>query len=467
MLEQEKKDLQPELDRTEQEERLRQEVVPEKREVPWEKLEIREEGALVGEFAEQAQLEPETKQGLDQLFKNEIDKMRIDFAKEWFEEHLDEIEDRGYEVQGKEAGYRVRVAYELGAFKELKEKAEYQEISEVLDNLYALRTDLKKAKVPLETQFLMLNFLSKKAEILEKERLRAEKKGDLTKMIATEHQLEELFKLREDLASKISGRDLRKEAENKVEPLQEKEDYINSNLSEKIKEVKDPLQELGYKKEEKGMLWWKRTEVFDQQGERLGKFKKKQELDEFLKGKLEEKVKEVLSQEWEEKSKTREAEIKRLIEKEIIPLAQSPEKAVEGVEGVYKRVRERLITEFVEKDLKKQEKTRQELERIEKVFSGEERKAGEFIDNVLHRKGVLENLQGDWEKDQEVLSEFLFNWGIEVSSKRLDQYQKIMAQKGKNYERAIRKKRGFLEWFLEMIVLLFERPYPKETKKER
>ncbi len=456
------KEGEPKKEREKKEELRRVEV--ERGPAPWEKMRTEEEGRLIEKYAEKAQLNPKTKDNIESALREEVDRKRIEFAKEWFSEHGDKIKEKGYDVRIADESYMVRVTSELGGFKELKSNEDYKDKNEEIENFYALRTDLQKENIPIESQFLMLNALNKRGERIEGELERAQAAGDNEAVKAKELQLEELFKTGQELTEKVSGRDLRNEADKKIEILAKEEDYVENGIKIKL-ENKTPLEirneasrGLNYTIEKKG-FFKKRFEIRDKDGNIIHKVEKEKDLNKFLEGRLREKLAEDFGKEWEIKNQAREGGIRKLIEKEVKDLASSPENAKGGIEAVYGRVKERLITEFVEKDLKKKEKTKEEFKAIEEEFKGQGKNPTEFIDNVIHRKGELAELTGKWEKDEDNFTKFLENWGISADPDFLK--EKRIAN---GYEKAVTKERGFLEWLLDFIFGYIS--YEAEKSKE-
>ena len=439
---------------------------------PWEKLKADEESNLIDEYEKQSKLDNETRDNINNIIRQETDQKRIDFAQEWFEEHKDEIREKGYDTESREDGYAVKVAKELGGFEELKEKEEYSETNETIDNLYVLRADLQKDAVPLESQFLILNLLNKKTERAEQELKAAEKKGDATKSVVKQEELNELFKVQKELSEKISNRDLTQEADEKTDPLEEKQEYLDKNLDgytdkrmEEISEtdVKNEIvyaRELGYTTAKKGLIL-RKIEVKDSEGNVLTKLKQK-DLENFLSAELDKKLGKELEEEWEMKNEERQNTMKELIGQEIKALSGSPEKAEQGIESIYDRVKKRLKAEFIEKDLKKSKKTKEQLQEIKKEFKGKGKDPAEFIDKLINREDSLEDLEGNLDRDKKKISSFLEDWGVLMEDGKLEEFEEMMEKKGKSYSEAAKGQKGLFEWILELI--FFDDSESKKSK---
>lgn len=369
---------------SETEPKRREPIKVEKEEAPWRKLEVEEGSNLISRYEKKSELSKEHKKDIARILGQETDQIKIDFAKDWFKEHKDEIKDKGFDIENEEEGYRLRIASQLGAFKELNTNAEHREKREEIDNLYALRTDLEKDAVPLESQFLILNRLNKRTERLKEEVKEAKEKRDKATAKSKESELKELFEVGKELAEKISGRDLKNEAVNEA----------------------------------------KKTKLL-----------------------------------------IKEKDVNLAIEEKINSIGKSPEKAVAGIEGVYGKVKERLITEFTEKGLKKEEKNKKALEGIKEKFKGQGKNQTELIDKIVHRKERLGGLTDKWdEKDEGIISDFLAGEGISVSSENLTTFKKL-ADEINPYEKAVGQQKGFVDWLLNVILLALSKQEEGEKVK--
>ncbi|MFH1657091.1 MAG: hypothetical protein ABH919_01370 [bacterium] len=452
-----------------------QELEVEEESQPWEKLKIEEEAKLIEGYEKQSQLDNATKDNINNIIHQETDQKRIDFAQEWFEGHKDEIREKGYDIQSREDGYAIKIVNEMGGFDELKEKGEYKETKQAVDNLYVLRADLQKDDVPLESQFLILNLLNNKTERAERDLKTAQEKGDAANSTVKQQELTELFKIKKELSEKISGKDLTQEAEDNTEPLEGKEEYVDKYLFDYIdKQILERsdwnanktisvLKELGCTTEKKGIIF-KEIEVKDNEGNLSVKINPKN-LIQYLEKNLAEKFAKERGEEWEMKNAARDIEMKKLIEREIKTLGESPEKTEQGIESIYDRVKKRLKTEFIEKDLKKKEKTREQLQEIKKEFKGEGKNPIEFINNVINRDGSLKDLKGDLKQDKDKIAGFLGEWGFETEDEQFEKFQEMMGKKGISYNEQAKKEKGFLEWILDLIFFVDSESKKSDIKK--
>lgn len=468
--------------------------IEEKIQRPWTELEQEEEQSLFEKYKEGAKLSDETRESIDEILQREIDQKKIEYAIKWFDEHKKELEAQGISSKVSEEK-KVLIALEKGALEELKTKKEYKDIYEEIENLNALRVDLGKEYLHIESQFLLLNFLEKKAEKIKDEIEEMKKEGlNEVEISVKEKELDDLFKLRKELAEKVSGRDLKKEAGEKVNKkippiekyienqineekkkveekvkieifwkeweelsLNEKANYNNNPLKfaeKRIKEIKKMTRDLdldektilaflqaGYDPKEfkeKG-VFLKKIKVGEKEKISRKEFQKLQKdlLEEFNKT-IEEKAIEELNKQWD---KEYQKLLKEEIEKRIKELATSPEKAEEGIKGMFQELKETLIAEWFEKNLKTKSKTKEKVENIEKIF---ERKGKDLIEFLKDAHKLQEKLTGNLDDDVDDLIDFLSEYEIEIPK------YELMKQFG-TYKKVVKKERGFIEWLFDLI----------------
>lgn len=261
-----------------------------------------------------------------------------------------------------------------------------------IEELYIFKSSIapeKKNPLELNTSLLILNSLSNRVDKLELDI--ALKKGDGTSRKEKKKELKEIFKTQKEIVEKISGRDLEQESWDKMG---------------------------------RGPIQWFTTGLFSSF---IG--------ISFLY--LEQKKRFT----------------PKFIKEEIAKYAQAPEKAEGGIENVYKQVAEKLITEFITEKLKKDEKSKEELEAIKKEFSGPGVKIDNFLDSLIHRKEELRNLNGNWSEDKNGLEKFLGRFNIPLSG--LEANDEGINQAIKEYKSAIKKQVGFVKWFTELVSRLF------------
>ncbi|MBM3250734.1 MAG: hypothetical protein FJZ07_00615 [Candidatus Nealsonbacteria bacterium] len=485
-------------------------------ETPFERMTLEKEEREIEKHEAEIELGDKTKEKAEEFLKQEYEDRHNEFAIKWFKEHQGELKDEGEPIDVSDER-KIEIAAKNKAFRELMEKKEYEEEWAEIENISAIIADFKDGRVSPDGLSLALNFLQGKAEKAERDLKTAERGQDALTVSQKQRELDELFPVMQEMAEKISGRDLRREAGNKrtikeweevkgylsykkgyikenyerlggefkdrlingqIENIRNRGDLTTEEKEKKIEKIKnkDYTRELadellGYQIQKKGTIR-KRFEVIDKSGGPLIRtLKKENEAIQFLKEKTEEKLKEMAGEEWTLKNNEREAEIRKLVGKEIRGLAKSPEKAEQGVETVYSRLKERLISEFIENKLKEEKKTREDLRRIEKEFKGKGKNPTEFISDVLHRGKGLEDLKGDLgeegSEDEGIIEDFLEEWGIPVESDRMKKF--LNTEKGKEYRDVVGSQKSFLDWLLDLIFffLVEEDKKQGEEKKRR
>lgn len=475
-------------------------VVVEKEASPWERAQTQDEQKMIDKYYKAAELSKESKEYVGQTLTQEGDQARIDFAREWFENNKDKTEEKGFNTENVDEGYMVRVASEMGGFEDLKKEGEWKNR---IDNIYALKADFQKGNPSLESQYLTLNLLGKKAERLEEE-LKVAKDSKNEQIInAKTAELKKLFEVRKELTEKATGRNLTKEAAEEtgkeMERLQldgtldeQKKKYTEENswsrLEKKMDDKRgelikgkngqgifseyDYLEELGYSLEtvEKGKkrIGWRgfalrkgKAEVVNildknsepiKGGEGLLDHEARAVLEIETEKKMKSDIEKELGKEWgdivEEKKKEY---IKKIIESSVRNAGSSLENVEGGIETVYERLKDKLITEFIEKDLKKDEKSKEALAAIEKIAKGKGKNWPEILNKIIHRKGKLSELTGNWEEDLEGIDDFLEECGINISQEDLGKYATAMKVRGKTYRAEFGKQKGLVEWVLGAV----------------
>lgn len=367
------------------------ELMASRESMPWEEAAIEEEAKLSEDYESRSQVGPETKKAIIGVLRDSADEARVDFALRWFEDKRSDLEGAGIPTDVS-AERRVAIAIEKGAFVDLKKEATYGEDDRRIDNLNILRAEFTRDVVPMESQFLVLNVLENRKRALEEAIYRSNSPDERS---SKETELGELLKLRRELAEKLSGRDLGLESERTVTeeailpllpedivsspegveqwrriqsdcfraewnalPPKEKRRYgddlsaftreetarrtqtLRENLGmEDISPVDFlSLYRQGYKLEEIRRAGLFKTKI-EIRGSRISHEKFAAMRSEGRDGFREELESAV-------KKNILERERKRWIDGEISYLATSPERAVGGIETMYRELRDELIEEF-------------------------------------------------------------------------------------------------------------------------
>lgn len=139
-------------------------------------------------------------------------------------------------------------------------------------------------------------------------------------------------------------------------------------------------------------------------------------------------------------------------------LAGDLDVAIGFTEAKYAAVKDRVVTEVIEKELKKEKKSGPVLEAIERGFRGMGRDYIPFIDKIVHRRG-LEGLTGGWEEDKRLLGDFLEAEGItDFSAERFDASKAALESRRMPYEKAVKQQKGFVDWLLSFIFQFLSSP---------
>jgi hypothetical protein len=458
--------------------------------------EIAEMGeSLAKKYGAEFELKKETKKSLDEILKRETEEKMVDYAKKWFEDNKDKLEGIPVEELSKER--IISLAIEKGALKDLPE---YEKYNKEIENLFTLREQLKKESVSIDTLLLTLNSLEKKTEEISAEIGEMEKEGKLSAEISLkEKELKRLSDLKKELAEKITGKNLEKEAEDEAkEEIGSKENYINKKLDEQVKESEKKFKKKIFEKEFKEEFLKeisedeekekKILEFTDQKIESIAtlhkltkedafyllaagynpeKFKSKgiirkkievkkgeeiapNKLEDFKKEQIEEGRKKIegmarkkLGEKWEEEY---QKSFQKCLEEKIKKIAESPENVIEELYG---KLKDRLIAERTERELKKERKTREELREIERKFETKGVDPLEFFEKAF---GFWrEEATGDFEKDKEGISGLLKEYRIDIPSQKLESLVD-----SKKYKESIEDEKGFLRWLIELIFGLLE-----------
>jgi len=136
------------------------------------------------------------------------------------------------------------------------------------------------------------------------------------------------------------------------------------------------------------------------------------------------------------------------VEKRIKELASSPFLAEGGIEKLYQKAKERIVQEYVAGYKAREPKTKEQLDRVEKIFAekGEKKDVNEFFAATLFRKGRLENMGEDFDEDDRVeMGGFLRAWGIKADRRN------TMEITPEEYKKARKTKTGIFGLVMRVI----------------
>jgi len=451
------------IEEEESKEALEEKVEVEERGAPWRKLELKERGELISSLQEKSEINEGVKQKVDSFLKQEVESKQFEFAQDWFARNEPKIESDGKDTKNRNNEYVFKVATEYGAFdKDLNDKKVYSKFRKEMDNFGALRSDFGKESIPLDSQFLMLNVLNNKEKDILKDIERARQKNDPETVLINQSKLEEIGRMKNEIALKVSGRDFEGEARTKFNlgELGKKEDYVKDKSVSDLealkidfadggrrgKRVENYFKESNQKWIKKGWLGNK-FKILDKEDKIIASFKNKNQMEKFIRGNIEDQIKDKHEKEWEHLKEKERKLIGDYIEKEVNELGKSPEKAQKGIESLFSRVKERIYNEYIKKQMVSGEKTAKHLEKLEDKFEEEGQDPTEFIEDVVNREKGLNELSGDLKKDKKKITKFLGGYGFKVTDKDFNKFDR----EGSRYKKDVKKRSSFVEWILELL----------------
>lgn len=143
---------------------------------------------------------------------------------------------------------------------------------------------------------------------------------------------------------------------------------------------------------------------------------------------------------------------KKTWEAKIQELSGNLQSVIGQTEVAYQGVKDRIITQYTIGQLKREAKTRKQLELIEETFTQRGEDPFQFLKEGTTRQEELEDLTGEWETDKEFYKGFLRRYDLPFTSDHLDAAIKKEELAGIPYdEKLIRSQIGFWEWFLKLI----------------
>lgn len=135
---------------------------------------------------------------------------------------------------------------------------------------------------------------------------------------------------------------------------------------------------------------------------------------------------------------------KEIIQREIDGFAKFSKNAEGGVAGVYERIKNRLVAEFLEKIATKE----MGPEKIKKAkASGKRVDLVNIIGKIYNRTDGLDKLTGDEpDEEMEIISKFFGKCGVKMSARALKK-----SFKKEEYKKAVGKKKGFVDYLLNIL----------------
>lgn len=356
---------------------------------------------------ERAELSKTEKAAIDKFLLRETDRIKMDYAAEWYADHEEKLKDKGVYLDDANPEYKWEITDEYGGFKKLD-----KETGKKLNQTDSLRINLKKKEIPNQSRRLMLNGFNKRLETLGTQLTEARESGDKSQANELEKEIKELSEVTKNLAEKTTFRDLKKEAEGKVKREENRMGLLESTFGGGLKQLL----------------------------ERKGK----------VKGEIRDKITEIAG-----------------APEEAVIRGERAEDVIMGTEAAFTESIERLNTEFLTKGLNHAEKTAAELKYIEKEFTGMGGDPNELVYNIFNRRG-LESLTGTWDTDLHIFREFFNRHGVGLTPEILNEAGEAVKRErgGKTYDAGLLgegKEFGFIDW---LIALIFQSlRLPKEAER--
>lgn len=180
---------------------------------------------------------------------------------------------------------------------------------------------------------------------------------------------------------------------------------------------------------------------------------------------------ETLQNKWQEKHDSR---IKEEIARSVEELAKYPEKAIGGVEALYKKARERIVGEYIKERAEKNPKTSEQMEDLKKELNegGEEKNINKFIADVLpNDEGKFKSrFKGFtfWGKKTNninfgIMRKFMVeDWGIKVEK---DDIKSVVTEE--KYNKIFMERTGLFDLLLEIMGSAHKRLEVEKRAKEK
>jgi len=185
---------------------------------------------------------------------------------------------------------------------------------------------------------------------------------------------------------------------------------------------------------------------------------------------LNNRAEEGLGEEWEEKKKIHDDEVRKIINQEIKAIAGSPEKAEKGIQGLFDRVKGKLIDENLKEGAQKQRKTAEELEKLKKEYEvqGKMKDTHRFMSEIIEGKGGLDKMSGDMEEDPGIIENYLREYqGIDTSGKEIQNFIENQEKEGVFWGETIKSEKGLLDYFVELVKFIFISKKEEENKQKK
>ena len=132
---------------------------------PWEKVRQEEEERLVEQYEKQAEFGSELARSAGKELREELDEAQMEYARDWYKDHRDELKEKGIYVQDAEDAIMFKTMQEQGGFEELRTDDKWEKYNLQVENISFLQSQLSDDRVSIEGRFLLLNKFHKRRKI--------------------------------------------------------------------------------------------------------------------------------------------------------------------------------------------------------------------------------------------------------------------------------------------------------------
>ena len=186
--------------------------------------------------------------------------------------------------------------------------------------------------------------------------------------------------------------------------------------------------------------------------ENTGKSFSKKEFKQFIKDNKDGFEKEITLKAGE-KASIEEANARDLflgLKEKVSKLAMEPGSAQKEMAEAFAGLKEKMINEGIKKSLKKEEKTREQLERITKKFEGGKPEMDRLLRDLVSRKGrgLSELTDGDFDENFDHIKDFMSDFEIPTDGfETMDIGKKGKLKEG--YKKNAKSKTGFAKFMID------------------
>jgi len=484
---------------------------------PWEGIGDARREETIEEYKQEFALEDQVKDEMYAEISNIAKEKEEAFALNWIKDHKDELVEQGIDIDTPDKAL-INIAFEKGALNELKKNKEYADTRHELGNLDVVLDDIKKGDALIESRLIALNILKDREDAFELRKQIAEsiigadldgeaqkqvdaKRDEIINKALGEKNIDiDVEQYVEDNGNKMKAehderakriialKDLKIQEE--WDALPNKNGYnndIHEFADSKFKviaqntrpdlETNDVLifLEKGYKPQDfvgqtEGHLFWKKQMIQLKPGETVSTKKFYEDIQKNRTQFFSENKSNAENSLREKHNKicrdALDGEKQNIVSKKMEELSNSVEGAINGTEGVYQEIKDKRIASYEEKGLRKEKKTGEQIEAIEKRFETKDKPLDtrQIVSEIASRNEEFEDLTGDKAVDGKDIAAFLSRHEL-VDLGKKKSVAKFMDQE--KYKEALKTRRGLIGFMLDLIDEIMAAPAKKEAEKKK